>query len=269
MDDLNTSGEIASGEGSTAAASPAPQDGNAGSDHSPAPAKGAPAPAAQDRQGWIPPDVHSRILDRYHERLDALGWANGLDRAEVEAALALHRQQRERGSRSAEPQPDARDERGELYYTPKQAAKWAAWEAERIVSDRMREFEQRFAPIETTLQQSQQEAALQSQIDAALRWPGFSDHMDEITAAIAERNQDRRRDPRLPKLTLHEAYIEIVVPKLSSTAKKQVVEDINKNTEITRDAINPSRRASSGRKPDEEKTTAELLREEMAARKSA
>lgn len=278
MPESTTSGEIAAAlnEASSAAASPA-QHSDQPADQTPASARETPAPAgppdqtSEDRyKGWIPPEAHERVVKGFHERLDAVDWARGLSREEVEDALAAQRAARSRSSQGDEPQPDARDDRGEWYYTPSQAAKWATWHAERLVAERMAEMEARLRPMESAFAQDQKVLSLQQQIDVASTWPGFTEHIDAITNAIADANAKRQR------LSLYDAYIREVVTKfahakdtLLAEEKKKWLAELNHTSTVVRDEVNPKRAASSSRKPDHEKTTKELFEEELATRRRA
>ncbi len=263
-----TSGKIASAvkDAATAEASPAQRTPAPGpADASTRETPGAPANGDDKYKGWIPPDAHKHVVDGMHKRLDSVAWANGLSRAEVEEALAIRRQLAERGTRGQEPQPDARDERGELFYTPKQAAAWAAWQAEQIVSQRMQEFDARIAPIEQREQSFAQTRELEGQIQTATQWPGFMEHVEVVTKAIQAANATGQ------KLTLHEAYIQHVVPKLSdlSVAKQKWLAELNDTTAKTNNEINPGRTPSRSRKKDSEMSIGELYADEIAKRKAS
>lgn len=267
-----TSGEIASAvkETTTAAASPAQHTPDA-TDASP---RVTPGTDADKYKGWIPPDAHERIVDGFHRRLDDTAWASGLSRAEVEEALALRRSTAARTA-PQEPQPDAIDDARQPYYTPKQAAAWAAWKAEQIVEARMADIEARIGPIESTFESSRQHDTLARQVDTAQQWPGFLDHVADITAAITKNNEDRARNPRVPLLSLHEAYISIVPSKLAASreaieaeGKKKWLAELNDTTAVTRHEVNPGRTAAASRKADKDMSLGELIADEHARRKA-
>ena len=280
-----TSGDIAAEiKAQSAPASPAAQPAAAAEPAAPA----IEAPAPTDEHGPIPFERHEAILGKtrreYDDRISRLSWAEGLTPAEVREALALrdvyrtkperlaeHLAERVKGP-AAEPQPDVKDEHGQPFYSPQQAAKWAAWQAEQIVSVRMAELEERFGPIESEFTQGQQMRALNAQVSDAEQWPGFLDHVTEITDALNDVNDRRARGERIPKLTLHEAYIRIVAPKLATRSAEQQANDkkawlaeLNSTTERVQDDVKPNRAPAASRKRDEEKTTAEMFHEEVAA----
>lgn len=263
-DDITTSGEIAEvAEAAPASASPAAQTTT---DETAQPAKTA--SAVVDEHGPIPFERHEAILGKtrrdYDERISRLSWAEGLTREEVERALALDRLYRtqpdrlashlsERVKASAEPQPDVKDERGELFYSPQQAAKWATWQAQKEVAALRAEMEERYGPIESEFTQARQMRSLTAQVDAASQWPGFSESITEITDAVKT------------GMTLHEAYISVVAPKLASKSaeseaeiRKKVLQELNDTTERVTDGVNPARVPAGSRKKESEMTDEEL-----------
>lgn len=277
--ETTTSGEIATAaEAAAAVASPAQRtSGDGPADASTTVTPGAREDGSRQQQSTsIPLDVHERVLNGYHTRLDAVSWANGLDRDRAMRALALLDQQersaRTRSTESDEPKPDAKDERGEYFYSPQQAAKWAAWQAEQIVSKKLGELEERFGPIEAGAKASERMHALTQEIEAHATLPGFNDHLKEMTDLVLEGNARRARGERVPPISLTDAYLKVVVPKLAqgkeqvlADGKKAWLKELETTDAAARDDVNPQRGATTTRKADEDKTTAELLREELAA----
>lgn len=227
----------------------------------------------------IPFADHDRIVNGFHKRLDAIAWANGLDRGEVERALVLMREHEKRASRTREdasaPQPDARDEKGEAFYSPKQAAALARHEAaiavREAIAELKREYDGKLTPIERAFTEAREDGELSDQIDQARKWPGFEANLGPITAAIAAATAQGRI------LTLADAYIQVVAPKLSASeaeitakAKAAWLKELNEtNAAATRDDVRPSRTPSADRKKDSDKTTAEMLEEEWNSRAAA
>lgn len=241
-----------------------------------------PASTETTRAGEPPQSEWPRIIGNFHDKLEKLAWAKDLTREEVEEALALRRVYKtnperlvshlsERVSANAEPKPDVLDENKQPYYSPQQAAKWATWKAEQIVNAKMTEWEQRFGPIEQTFTEQQKVSDANAQIDQAMSWPGFDEYMPDITAAV------KAAKARGEEITLEIAYVRAGVPQKiaeRSTAnlaeeKKKWLAELNSTTERVQDDVNPSRVPAASRKRDEDKTTAEMLREEMDRRKSA
>jgi hypothetical protein len=227
----------------------------------------------------IPLTAHERILDRYHQQLDALGWASGLDRDRVQRALALAEEQ-DRARHTArdtdpEPQPDAKDDRGESFYSPKQAAAWAEWKARGIVASELAKLEQRFGPIERDWNTSKQLQKWDEEVAAHRTLPGFEEHLDAMTKYVADFNERRSRGERLPVLTLRDAYLAVVVPKLAEAdtareakIRKEVLAELQTTHDRAGDGVNPSRTTSTTRKPFDQMTTKEIVaqkREEAEA----
>jgi hypothetical protein len=282
-----SSGEIASAVTDSAAAVASPAQHTAESTERAEPQRDAAVDPAKttttdsDRyKGWIPPDAHKRIVDGFHHDLDQVAWAKGLSREEVEEAMVLRRQQARGADRDAapkEPQPDVKDERGELFYSPLQAAKWSDWKAERARAELRAEFEERFGPMESSFEETRQLNSLSQQIQQATAWPGFTDHAPAITELIRQNNAERARNPRIPKLSLHEAYIQIVPGKLAASRdtlladeKKKWLAELNNTTEaVTKSDINPSRSTHSTRKKDSDMSFGELIADEVAKKKAS
>jgi hypothetical protein len=239
-----------------------------------------------DEHGPIPFERHEAILGKtrrdYDEKLSRLSWADGLTPDEVKEALAIQRLYRsnperlaahlsERVKTSAEPQPDVKDERGELFYSPQQAAKWATWKSQQDIAALRAEMDERYGPIESSFAQTRKLQSANAQIDDAMTLPGFEENIQAITAAVI----DARR--RGEEITVREAYIRAGVPqKIAERAtanlaeeKKKWLAELNSTTERVQDDVNPSRVPAASRKRDEDKTTAEMLREEIERRKSA
>ena len=244
------------------------------------------APAVVDEHGPIPFERHEAILGKTRreadEKLSRLSWAEGLTPEEVKEALAIQRLYRtnperlaahlsERVKTSAEPQPDVKDERGDRYYSPEQAAKWATWKSQQDIAALRAEMDERYGPIERTFTEQQRYSDANAQIDQAMNWPGFDEYMPDITAAVTAARA------RGESITLADAYIRAGVPRKiaeRSTAnlaeeKKKWLAELNSTTERVQDDVNPSRVPAASRKRDEDKTTAEMLREEIDRRKSA
>ncbi len=267
-----TSGEIAAGskDPDPAGASPAsatqerPDQADAGTTVQPGAAEKQTDP---DRyKGWIPPDAHERVTRGFHERLDKVSWATGLDRAEVEEALAIRRQLAQRQNASAEPQPDAKDEQGQLYYTPQQAAKWAKWQAEQIVDQRMSEIDKRLAPIESTNASNARAQAIVNDVERIASLPGYGDHEAEMAKYVADMNLRRHNGENIPILSAMDVYVAVVVPKLGdeSIVRKKIFAEMYNTSTRANDDVNPAKRATGSRKADKDRSIRDLVDEEMS-----
>lgn len=228
-----------------------------------------------DQFGPIPWERHELILNNtrrgYEDKLHGLSWAEQLKREEVEQALALRElarrdpaalvQHLSKRSENA-PSADARDERGEAFYSPQQAAALARYEVQKAIGELRAELGDRLTPIESERIQSKQYESLSNQIQAASAWPGFGDHLDAITEAIAQANTRRE------ELSLHEAYIKVVAPKLADASatreaelkKKWLAEQWDTSARAKAD-INPQRLPAATRKPNKDKSFPEIIAE--------
>ena len=283
-DDTFTSGDIATAEKSSAAASPAPQ--------TPAPETtppaatvpaGTPETAAADKHGPVPFERHEAVLSstrrEYDEKLSRLSWAERLDAERVTRALALQELyendadglyealSKRRAPVSAEPQPDSKSaETGELFYSPQQAAKWAVWEANRIVDERMKELDQRLGPIESERAQTKRTEGYIAQIDEAQTWKGFSENIEAVTAALAAAKEAGK------PISLKDAYIQVVVPTLGVTEadlrktlepeiRKAILAEINSTTQRATSDLNPTRMPAGERKANKDRSLKDLVSE--------
>lgn len=273
-----TSGDIARAEKQAVAeASPAPHSETT---EAPAPAATAPAAVTETPIDRIPLEDHKRIVDGFHDRLDRLGWASRYNPDEVEEAMRLRaqaRQQATRGEPKQAPQPDVQDpQTGEWFYSAAQGARLAKFEMDTLAAQLREEFAERLTPIETSHQQAQLLDGLSTQIQAATSWPGFAEHVDAITAAIGQNTSQRQRDPSVPKLTLHEAYIQVAVPHLESSRqaleveiRKSIAAEMQSTSARSKDDIHPGRGPAASHKADKDKSMKEVLAEEFARRASA
>lgn len=281
-----TSGEIATAEKalSSGTASPAASTSES-TDRAPASARETPAgtETKTDQYGPMPWERHEAILNStrrpLEEKLRGLSWAEQLKREEVEEALELRRLANTRPAdlvkhlsarTTSAPAPDARDEKGEAFYSPQQAAALARHEVQQAINTLRAEFGERLTPIETDRVQSQHVATLTNQIAQASTWPGFGDHIDAITEAVAAANS------RHEKLSLHEAYIQVVAPKLAASrdtllaeGKKAWLAELDSTSQRAKGEINPQRIPAGTRKPDRDKSFSELAEEEIARRRRA
>lgn len=283
MPDTLTSGDIASAaaeQSSTATASPAAHSTDQPTAATPGDTGTAVQTETTSRDGWIPPDRHKDILEKhrrdserakreYEREMERLSWARQYDPIKVARALELAEQHERQRQSSTAPQPDLRTEDGKTLYSAEQAAALARHEVSRAVERLEAKWTERLGPIENWHRQGQVNAGIESQIQTASQWPGFGDHVDAIATAIAEAND------RGELLSLHEAYIRVVVPQLVQSendrlaaAKKAVLDEINKNSAATRDQIDPARRPPARSKPDSEKSLTEMIEEEFAARQA-
>lgn len=292
MDDSSdiTSGEIATTakELSSGTASPA-APASASSDPASADTTAQPEPTKTTEFGPVPWERHELILNKTRRELEGklsgLSWAEQLKREDVEEALELRRLARTRPAdlvkhlsarTTSAPTPDARDDKGEAFYSPQQAAALARYEVQQAIAELRNEFGERFAPIESDHAQSRQQAALVSDIQEASSLPGYNDYLDEMTAFVADCNARRKQGERIPVYTAEQVYNRVVPPKLAANreailadGKKAWLAELNSTSERTKGEINPQRIPAGSRKPDSEKSFSELAAEEVARRRRA
>lgn len=245
-----------------------------------------PAPVVADEHGPIPFERHEAILGKtrrdYDERISRLSWAEQHQREDVERALKIARlydsspdrlasHLSERVNASTEPKPDVKDEHGQLFYSPEQAARWASWQAKKEVAELRAEMDERYGPIASSFSEHQKFERVNAQIDEAQTWPAFADYLPEITAAVTAAKD------RGEQITLAVAYIRAGVPQKiadRSTAqladeKKKWLAELNNTTERVQDDVNPSRVPAASRKKDSDRSIKELLQEEHDRRATA
>jgi len=270
MPNTFTSDDIAAVEPSSTSAG-APSAPQPSVTSSPEPALRAP----EASPGAIPFADHQRVVDGFHDRLDAVQWAHGLDSARVQEALRLadlydrnpgelYRSLGSRVEQATAPEADVRDERGEAFYSPKQAAALAQHLVKEAIEEMRAENDARLTPLERRTADADRTDQLVEQIQDATAWPGFNEHIDAITAAVAAGNRGHG-----PKLSLKDAYIHVVVPKLAisrqaleTELRTAIVAETNGATR--RDDIHPGRSPSAGHVKDSDKSLTDLFREEYA-----
>lgn len=258
--------------------SPSPQPGASGeSDAAPIVPSDEPV-VSKPARGPVPFDRHEEIVRNtrrnYTAQLDRLAWATDLDPRDVQRALALdsryqqdpHGLHSELSQRIRQmPGPDWQDDQGRQYYSPERAAELAEFKAQQIAEAVERRLEERLGPIEQYSRESQNLMAADAQIEEAQHWPGWDAKFEGELADViaAARHQGRR-------MTLHEAYITVVVPKLIKATgdlrteeRKAVLHELAETSREAADTVNPQRRPSARVRPDHERSLAELIEESM------
>lgn len=235
------------------------------------------APEKKDDPAPLPFERHHAILastrEDYERKLADLEWARRLDPKAVSRAIEMadryEKAEADRAKSTAAPQPDMKTEDGTLIYSAPQAAALARFEAQQAVEALRKEFSDRVTPFESEHAERQRMNGLVSQIQEAATWPGFNDHIDLVNLAIKDANAKGLG------LSLHDAYIKVVVPKLAAVTaeketalKKQWLEELNATTDKTTHEVNPSRTPASSRKKDSEMSISELFADETAKRKT-
>lgn len=136
------------------------------------------------------------------------------------------------------------------------------WVARRIERDVTKRLEERYKPIEerhkAELQREkdrkvleQSEAKIQREYEKAQKWPGFKENADEIYKLFTSEQGK--------SLDLHDAYIQVVMPKLAADRQKihdEALAKINAQPRSTSAASTASAPKTGGAK-----TTADIARE--------
>lgn len=236
--------------------------------------------------GAIPPDRHKAVLENtrqeYEQKLNAVAWANGFSREQVERAVQIanyydnnpqglieHLSKHVKTPEKPTPiTPDFQTvtEEGEriALFSADRVAQLVEQRATEIADARVRALEERLGPIEASTSAAARAAHFDAQIEAAAEWPGFTDNIAQITEALAKANQEGRT------LSLEQAYIQVVLPKmaadketLTAEAKKAVLAEMNDTTERASGGVDPEQKPAKTRKKDSDKSWGELFQEEL------
>ena len=276
--DLITSddiGQAASQSGSGAEDSssqhPSTPAGSAGADTTVQPGADG-ADASIQPKGPIPFDRHEAILQNARAEYEKkYGWAKDLDPDEIRQAQAIY--QHLNGNpkefhqwlsgvlkdQLAEPAPSGPDYQdsstGARFYSADRVQALLTQEIAKVKDELMGELE----PIKGHYQTEAARGQAMGQIEEAKAWPHFDDNIAEITDYI----EVTRRNTGKP-VSLERAYLQVVLPKLGALERKSVVQEI-KNKPGSSD-VRPGQQPSAGKTSDADKSWADLLKEEAAAR---
>lgn len=237
------------------------------------------APKLPDGPAPIPFNDHDRIVKGFHKRYDPVAWAEGYDPRQVNRALAiaeLYESGKLGTSREPEPKapetlgPDKIDEAGNVLYSPERAAQMAEQLADRAVARAIAKVEERIGPLEETNQRSQVLSSVNGTIDKAISagWPMLDqvEVQNEMADAVQAATRSRQT------LSLPEAYIQVVLPKLMSTReairaeeRKSILEEMNLTSDAARDEISPRTRPPAKRQSYEDMDFGDAMRAEVAS----
>ncbi len=227
----------------------------------------------------VPWKDHNRIVDGHHARYDPVAWASGLDQREVQRKMALaelyesgklDRRDREPDAPGpARPGPDLQTEDGRKLYSDERAVALAEWVADQRVQAAIAKMEGRLGPLEETHKRSEVLAGVSGTIDAALDagWPGLdqADNQNAMADAVASANRQDRR------LSLSEAYIQVVVPKLAASReairaeeRTKILAELNATSDDAKGELTPRARPAASRKSIHDMSFAEAMEAEVA-----
>lgn len=123
------------------------------------------------------------------------------------------------------PPPNVTLADGSLTYDTVGLQKLMDWQAGQVKSKLEKEFTDRFGPMERDYKTQklidEQRPAVEAKLNAAEKWPLFTESRNEILAAL--------QDPKDPASTLEAAYQRIVVPKLQAnrdTMRADILKEI-------------------------------------------
>lgn len=280
-----TSGEIAtvakelaapsSAASPTAAEPQTPDNGTAAPKEQLGASEQKPIVATKDDR--IPLVEHKGVVDGFHKRLDALQWATNYTPEQVRKALdTADRYEREQAERErakstpSVPQADLRTEDGTKMFSEEQNMAAIEYAVNKAVGALREELGSRLSPFETEHQERERINRDVSQIQEALTWKGFEQHMPVVTKAIAEANAKGQT------LSVRDAYILHVVPLLADATdatiakkKEEWLAELNATTTKTTNEVIPGRTPASSRKKDTEMSISELFADEQAKRKAS
>ena len=228
--------------------------------------------ADDDTAGPLPFKDHKRILETTREKIrreyeERFGWADGLDRRQVDRALNILDEldtrpervhawlaERLRGNGAAElPGPDLKTEDGKFLFSAEQQERREAV----LLSRFKQEVDERVGAVEGRLATADTREGIKTQVEEAMTtWPYFKDHLAPINAALK-----RAQDLGTP-ITLERAWMLTVLPKFRQLERGSFVDELkSKPGEQIRPGRSPSRTATA----DTDRPWSELLEESIGA----
>lgn len=168
-----------------------------------------------------------------------------------------------------EPQPDYDLGNGQMTYSLKGLKELRAWEHRQAIKEVNAGLEERLGPVEKRLEADRQREEDQQwhtnklneinvRLGKARKWPGFTDHEPAMIQAM--RDAQQAGSP----ITMEDAYMQVVVPKLAGERTKirqEVLAEIEKQPKSSSVTTAPAPKPETT-KP---KTTADIAREVMAS----
>lgn len=169
-----------------------------------------------------------------------------------------------------EPQPDYDLGNGQMTYSLEGMRKRDAWKERQIEKKLLGKLDEKLSPYEQERQQretAQRRDALTRDASAAINarltkarqsWPQFTEHEDAIATAITQN----------PQLTLEDAYMQVVMPKLAADRQKlwqEFIAEQNKHPHST--SATTAAAATAAPTDGKPKSTADIARRVMASMK--
>ena len=232
-------------------------------------------PIAADAAGPLPLERHKAILEKTRQDYESrYGWARDLDRQRIEKLVQLgdlldHDPRaaydlmgstlkraglldREPGGTRKDEGPPAPD-----LFTEDGRGAYSAERLQDVLQHFLTPYEKRLADIEGRARYADVARGAKQEADAifarASQWPFFEEHREAIWEAMRDNQQ----------LSLHDAYIQVVVPRVSAASRKSTLTDITRKA-AAGGTSRPGNGAAAlpGNPADKEWT--ELFKEEFA-----
>jgi hypothetical protein len=169
-----------------------------------------------------------------------------------------------------EPPPDIDLGNGRFTYSLDGIRKLRAWDArqtERKLEERLKPYAERVKAEESRAAQARVDAVIaersQSQITRAKSWPKWAEHEEAILQALRADSEEAERTGQPFKLSLHDAYMQVVMPHLVTdhgAIRESVMRELNtapRSTSVGATGPEPTRTPGV-------RTTQEIARRAMA-----
>jgi hypothetical protein len=176
-------------------------------------------------------------------------------------------QRQQAQQQDTEPQADLQTEDGTPVFSAKRLAEWHQWNTrrqEQAMNERLAPLQQTHEKLQAAEQQAQVKAWGDSfasrEVGAIKRLPHYEANKAEIRAALEK--MPLPEHPYAQAVQIRDAYLQVVLPKLSQSERSQVLADINAKATAT--TTSPTRASATTPIPDADRDTADLLREELA-----
>lgn len=222
--------------------------------------------SAEPRPQDVPVDVHKRVVDGFHKRLDALGWAAKLDPDRVTRALEFF-EQAAAAQQAEVPSLGLQTEDGiplEQVLSP-----YVQHIVQQALAAQRREIEQQYGPVLESHEEQQRWTRAGSQMEPYLEQPWFAANAEAITTALADARANGS------PISLEQAILQVMTPHWlqddgarMAKAREAVLAEMDSTHADASQAVSPRRPASTVRRV-EDTPTAELIEEEMKRRRTA
>ena len=188
-----------------------------------------------------------KIADQDPERfLNALADTDPRYAKLIRQAQAQQAQEQAQAAPQGSIEPDVLLPNGDLGYSPEAVQRMVDQRAQLAIQQMEAKFNEQFGPMARDYKQAQMmqgaHAKASQRLSVAAQWPGFKENQAEIRAAFAA---DKN-------LTLEQAYIKVVTPKMQTSRdemRKQLIAEINQKPRGAAGAIGGAPRAAVSEGP--------------------